>query len=68
MTEVNSGITATPLGQAAYGILFELMGQNVYLLFFGVTVLLGLFSLALRGTFVKVEDRSFYTDFLQTSL
>lgn len=49
------GMCATPLGQAAYGVLFELMGQNVYLLFFGVTVLLGLFALALRGTFVKVE-------------
>lgn len=49
------GMCTTPLGQAAYGALFDFMGEKVYLLFFGVTVLLGVFALSLRSTFVKVE-------------
>lgn len=51
------GMCATPLGQAIYGALFEVMGEKVFLLFFGVAVCLSIYSLALKDTFVKVEKR-----------
>ena len=49
------GMCATPLGQAIYGALFEAMGSKIYLVFFAVTLLMCLFSLALKNTFVKLE-------------
>lgn len=51
------GMCATPLGQAIYGALFEVMGEKVFLLFFGVAVCLSIYSLALKDTFVKVEKK-----------
>ena len=50
------GMCASPIGQAIYGSLFEIMGDKVFTVFFVATVLTVLLALGLRGAFKKLES------------
>ena len=50
------GMCASPIGQAIYGSLFEIMSDKVFTVFFVATVLTVLLALGLRGAFKKLES------------
>ena len=50
------GMCASPIGQAIYGSLFEIMGDKVFTVFFVATVLTVLIALGLKRAFKKLES------------
>lgn len=50
------GMCASPIGQAIYGSLFEIMGDKVFSLFFVAAILTVFLALGLRGAFKKLES------------
>lgn len=50
------GMCATPIGQAIYGGLFELLKESVFVLFFAAAVLNVLLAFALKKAFVRLEE------------
>ncbi|MBO5303645.1 MAG: MFS transporter [Lachnospiraceae bacterium] len=49
------GMCASPIGQAIYGALFEGLRENIYLIFFAVTILTATLALALKKSFAELE-------------
>lgn len=50
------GMCASPLGQAIYGGLFELLKGRVFVLFFVVAILTVMLALAMKKAFKKLEN------------
>ncbi len=50
------GMCATPLGQAVYGTLFEVMERNVYIVFFIAAVLIIGLALIMKKSFVRLAE------------
>ncbi|MGN0484878.1 MAG: MFS transporter [Lachnospiraceae bacterium] len=50
------GMCATPIGQAIYGGLFELLKENVFVLFFAAAVLIGGLAFAMKKAFLGLEE------------
>lgn len=50
------GMCATPIGQAIYGVLFEVLKEKVSGLFFIVTVIVVLLALAMKKPFVRLAE------------
>lgn len=50
------GMSASPIGQAIYGGLFELLDKMVFLLFFIAAALTVIFALSLKKTFEKLDN------------
>lgn len=50
------GMCATPLGQAVYGTLFEVMERNVYIVFFIVAILIIGLALIMKKSFVRLAE------------
>lgn len=50
------GMCATPVGQAIYGGLFDILQGNVYVLFFGAAALTVVLSLLLKKSFVTLGN------------
>ncbi len=50
------GMCASPIGQAIYGGLFEVLKEKVFVLFFVAAVLTMLLSLAMKKAFRKLEE------------
>lgn len=50
------GMCATPIGQAIYGALFEVLKEKVFALFFIVTVIVVLLALAMKKPFARLAE------------
>lgn len=50
------GMCATPLGQAVYGTLFEVMERNVYIVFFIAAILIIGLALIMKKSFVRLAE------------
>lgn len=50
------GMCATPIGQAIYGGLFEMLGEKVFILFFTVTALVVLLAFAMKKPFGRLAE------------
>ena len=50
------GMCATPVGQAIYGGLFQILKEKAFLMFFVVTILVLLLGFAMKKPFAKVAE------------
>lgn len=50
------GMCASPIGQAIYGGLFEVLKENVFVLFYAAAVLTVILALAMKKAFRKLEE------------
>ena len=50
------GMCATPIGQAIYGGLFEVLKESVFVLFFVAALLNVILALAMKNAFGRLEE------------
>ena len=51
------GMCASPIGQAIYGGLFEVLNENVFVVFYAAAVLTVMVALALKKAFQRLEEK-----------